>query len=140
MVISNAVFIVMIQSIARVFPNRPLALTPRDRSGQRLILVIAGIIAVAGGFAAMFRNEIPALLSDYSIREIAEVLEPTSLRNGECTTSRGVMTTCRATLVYTPKLRPAVDPESIFREFLQPRYRFHRRNGEEGHSDWQDKN
>lgn len=84
-------------------PRRPLSLQSSAVSLPRGFFWFSPVIIVLAGFIIWWQG--PGLLRDYQISLNPIVLQDGDIRNGKCTTRKGVMTECEARLAYTYKGR-----------------------------------
>ncbi len=79
-------------------PDRPLRLAPGTVSGPRLFLFALAIFLLIGGAIAWWQT--PGLIRDWQISRNPVVLYDGDIRNGKCTTRKGIFTDCEAHLAY----------------------------------------
>lgn len=79
-------------------PHRPLSLKSSAVSLPRGFFWFVPVIMVLAGFIIWWQG--PGLWRDYQISLNPVVLEDGDIRNGKCTTRKGVMTECEAKLSY----------------------------------------
>ncbi|MGA1829633.1 hypothetical protein [Rhizobium wenxiniae] len=80
-------------------PRRPLSLKSSAVSLPRGFFWFVPVIMVLAGFIIWWQG--PGLWRDYQISLNPVVLQDGDIRNGKCTTRKGVMTECKAKLAYT---------------------------------------
>lgn len=97
--------------IGKAFPTRPLRIRAPLSAWRAWLLGILGFLLFAGGMAAVSIEVLPALASDYRIRDTAVAMPKTRVEGGRCKVRLFLLNDCEATLVVPQDRGPPLRRE-----------------------------